>query len=211
MTLRTAIEIFIVQFSVDLNFITFKAPAISASLTSLSSIQWHFFFSIPYGWRGAYRKDMKHVRARLKINPCEIVNHLRAFSWKFMAVFFRSAQTARRHGMSALWFSPTPVFNASRAFDIPLWTFNIRRWAQKKVRKNFLSSHSIVVTRRVKIDAVSKNPFQRNHPARRHPFSREQFSYAISYFVFVFSRWQWFPSWKQGFHNERISNDFQSF
>lgn len=52
-------------------------------------------------------------KARLKINPCEIVTIYEHLAWEFMANFFLFPpnQIARRHGMSALWFClKTPVF-----------------------------------------------------------------------------------------------------
>lgn len=67
---------------------------------------------------------MKHVKkARLKINPCEIVNRLRAFSLKIYGQFLRSlAQIARRHGMSALWFALKHLFFGASSAEGTLWT-----------------------------------------------------------------------------------------
>ena len=126
-----------VRFSVDLNFIAFKASAI-LSLSdfifffSIKIVSFRFWHSERMKWVKVYTENERQSKKRyetrknprLKINPCEIVNHLRAFSLRIYGQFFfvvPLTRTIRHHGMSALWFRfKTPVF--WRFFRWRLWT-----------------------------------------------------------------------------------------
>lgn len=94
---------------------------------------------------------MKHVKkARLKTNPCEIVNHLRAFSsnlWPFFIPTPRALRTARRHGMSEFWFpwntcsqilhSSLPLFRPT-ALKFLLNERREKEATRRRVKKGFL-------------------------------------------------------------------------
>lgn len=129
---------------------------------------------------------MKHVKkARLKTNPCEIVNHLRAFSsnlWPFFIPTPRALRTARRHGMSEFWF-PWNTCSQTLHSSLPLFRptalkflLNERREKEatrRRVKKGFLQ-----VIRSSKVAVCKLTLSQSFNKSLSFTLHQENFSFA---------------------------------
>lgn len=128
---------------------------------------------------------MKHVKkARLKTNPCEIVNHLRAFSsnlWPFFIPTPRALRTARRHGMSEFWFpwnTCSQTLHSSFPFRPTALKFLLNERREKKATRRRVKKGFLQVIRSSKVAVCKLTLSQSFDKSLSFTLHQEKFSFA---------------------------------